>query len=307
VDQLDHEMAASLDWTNLERLAILRPVWDRAAKEGVPRLRYFCHPDALRVEPTLIAYYRMIAALSQKAISYIAFNITKFEDGTSTDLSPSRALELARLFNHTLGNLFSVQFPSPEDLKALLLLTAGTQIDGSWRNKIGQGAEKAVRRLLVEHFFRTGHVHHMVRRDGQAVRVDNVAAILADIGRYNACALTNGAQIVFGSEPDITLINPAGEVAGAIEVKGGTDPAGALERLGAAGKSFENTLEQNPSARTIYLAGVITPEVEGRMERDKRFRAYHDLKMVLTREEEKRRYLEEVSKLLWILPTSATE
>lgn len=241
-------------------------------------------------------------------MSYIAFNTTRLEEGSSRDLPLAKAEQLACLFNSTMDHLFSVRFPSLEELQALLFLTAGTQMDGSWRNEIGQGAEKAVRRLLVGHFSEAGYLHGAVRRqDGQEIPVENVAALLADIGQYSACVLSNGAQIIFGSEPDITLMNPAGEVAGAIEVKGGTDPAGALERLGAAGKSFENTLEQNPSARTIYLVGVITAEAENRLQRDRRFRSYHDLKEVLTNEVERRSFLDEVGRLLWILPTSATE
>ena len=241
-------------------------------------------------------------------MSYIAFNITRLEDGSSSVLPLAKAERLAHLFNSTMGQLFSVRFPPLGELQAVLFLTAGTQVDGSWRNQIGQGAERTVRRLLVRHFSEAGYLHCAVRRrDNREIPVDNVAALLADIGQYSACVLSNGAQIIFGSEPDITLVNPAGEVAGAIEVKGGTDPAGALERLGAAGKSFENTLEENPSARTIYLAGAITPEAENRLQRDRRFRSYHDLKEVLTNEVERRRFLDEVNRLLWILPTSATE
>ena len=308
IDRLDQEMAEALDWRDLWCLGISSAAWDRVIREGLPRLRYFCHPEVLMADPTLIAYYRMIAALSQKAVSYIAFNTTRLEEGSRRELSLAKAEQLARLFNSTMDHLFSARFPSLQELQGLLFLTAGTQIDGSWRNQIGQGAERTVRRLLVGHFSETGHLRCTVRRrDNREIPVDNVAALLADIGQYSACVLSNGAQIVFGSEPDITLVNPAGEVAGAIEVKGGTDPAGALERLGAAGKSFENTLEENPSARTIYLAGVITPEAENRLQRDRRFRSYHDLKEVLTNEVERRGFLDEVGRLLWILPTSATE
>jgi len=57
--------------------------------------------------------------------------------------------------------------------------------------------------------------------------------------------VTNGYRIFFGSEPDISILNPEEEeprdlLIGAIEVKCGLDPAGALERYGAAKKSFED-------------------------------------------------------------------
>ena len=40
-----------------------------------------------------------------------------------------------------------------------------------------------------------------------------------------------------------------------IEIKGGKDPAGALERLGAIQKSFEET---PPGCENMLIAGVIT-------------------------------------------------
>ncbi|OKH54088.1 hypothetical protein NIES2101_08445 [Calothrix sp. HK-06] len=42
--------------------------------------------------------------------------------------------------------------------------------------------------------------------------------------------LANRTSILFSSEPDISLINNQGVTVGVVEVKGGTDPAGALEQ-----------------------------------------------------------------------------
>ena len=49
-----------------------------------------------------------------------------------------------------------------------------------------------------------------------------------------------------------------------IEIKGGRDPAGALERLGAIQKSFEET---PPGCENMLVAGVITPEMRDRLSR----------------------------------------
>ena len=38
-----------------------------------------------------------------------------------------------------------------------------------------------------------------------------------------------------------------------IEVKGGTDSAGALERYGAAKKSFEHAIEVSPRCKNFYI------------------------------------------------------
>ncbi len=48
-----------------------------------------------------------------------------------------------------------------------------------------------------------------------------------------------------------------------IEIKGGKDPAGALERLGAMQKSFEET---PPGCVNMLIAGVITSEMKSRLE-----------------------------------------
>ncbi|MEM1259628.1 MAG: hypothetical protein AAGH81_13930, partial [Bacteroidota bacterium] len=45
----------------------------------------------------------------------------------------------------------------------------------------------------------------------------------------------------------------------------GIDPAGALERLGAMFKSFDNVLAVTPSATTILVATCITDEVDARL------------------------------------------
>jgi len=54
VDRLDQEMAEALDWTDLQRLGISPAVWDGVLREELPRLQYFCHPEVLMADPTLI-------------------------------------------------------------------------------------------------------------------------------------------------------------------------------------------------------------------------------------------------------------
>ena len=65
----------------------------------------------------------------------------------------------------------------------------------------------------------------------------------------------------YGSEPDIEF-QQNGKVVATIEIKGGTDPAGALERLGAVQKSFEATPANSVN---ILVAGIVTAEMEQRL------------------------------------------
>jgi hypothetical protein len=74
-----------------------------------------------------------------------------------------------------------------------------------------------------------------------------------------------GNLMIFKSEPDIEMVDPTGKVLGGVEIKAGLDPAGALERLGAMLKSFDNILAVSPSAQTILVASCITDEVEKRI------------------------------------------
>ena len=73
----------------------------------------------------------------------------------------------------------------------------------------------------------------------------------------------------FGSEPDIEFQrllknsgSPIWETVSVVEIKGGTDPAGALERLGAIKKTFDRT---PAGSRNFLVVGVTTAEMRRQM------------------------------------------
>ena len=74
--------------------------------------------------------------------------------------------------------------------------------------------------------------------------------------------LPNDTLMQFSSEPDISFARD-GTLVATIEIKGGTDPAGALERLGSMTKSFEETPR---GCINILVAGVITREMRVRLD-----------------------------------------
>ena len=79
--------------------------------------------------------------------------------------------------------------------------------------------------------------------------------------------MTGGYSMRYGSEPDIEFSRTVGDestIVGTIEIKGGKDPAGALERLGAIQKSFEAT---PPGCVNMLIAGIITSEMRDRLNR----------------------------------------
>ncbi len=277
--------------------------WDHFAEWGIGQdafraiqnhaeltlLQVFCHPRALRERPRLVAYYRNIAALSQKGARYLSgIDVKRFESvgGQDISLEEISALALARLFNEHISLIVdsSLQTITADELYGLLLASTGAQIDGAWRNAIGEEAEKVVQRLLVKAAKERDVLAALTPRGGGPVEIYDQARIedqLGAIDRYRAMILTNQTSALFASEPDISLLNQDGKTIAVIEVKGGADPAGALERYGAAKKSFEAARHVSPSAQTILVASCITAEVRARIEADSTITVYYNLTEML--------------------------
>ena len=64
--------------------------------------------------------------------------------------------------------------------------------------------------------------------------------------------LKDGRKFILGSEPDIGVYQDD-LIQLAIEIKGGIDPAGVLERFGAALKSLRRSKQENSKSITILL------------------------------------------------------
>jgi len=89
----------SYKWVKGNQWGISQGAWEYVAGSELSPLRVFCHPRVIIEQPRLIAYYRNIAALSQKATQTLAFNVKPFELGKREDLPYERALLLCQLFN----------------------------------------------------------------------------------------------------------------------------------------------------------------------------------------------------------------
>jgi hypothetical protein len=233
-------------------------------------LRVFAHPYVCLQKPRLLAYYRSVAAISQKGAKRLALSaIDAFENGSRTKLTREQSLTACRLFNRHISAIVdsTISFSS-RDVDALLFASAGAQIDGAWRNAIGEEGEAVVRRMIVSGFLRRGRVKGFETRQGRTVPLEDIkeADIIADLPAYRGFHLVNGTGVMFSSEPDVSLLESNGMLIAAIEIKGGKDPAGALERLGAAQKSFTHAQRENPDVHTIYVASCITPEAAKRLE-----------------------------------------
>ncbi len=269
-------------------------------------IQVFCHPKLLREYPTLLAYYRNIAVLPQKAVRYLTnIDVKKHEEDKENRhlLTEVHALTLARLFNTHISLIIdsSIESLSKDELQGLLLTSTGAQIDGSWRNKIGEEAEKIVQRLLVKETKERNLLLALIPVTGTAVVLYDRTQLdeqLGHIERYRGILLTNQTSILFSSEPDISLINKQATTVGVVEVKGGADPAGALERYGAAKKSFEESRRDNNRVKTILVASCITSEVQTRIQQDQTISIYFNLTQMLSDATTTSQFMQQVFSLL---------
>lgn len=252
----------------------------------------FCHPKILREYPRILAYYRNVAVLSQKSVGYLVkagISIAKIEKDTENRhfLTEAQSLTLSRLFNEHITLIVdsSLQSMTKEDLYGILIASTGAQIDGSWRNAIGEEAEKVVQRLLIKEVKERNLLAALIPKTGQAAELYDPARIdeqLGHIESYRGILLANRTSILFSSDPDVSLLNRSGATVCALEVKGGADIAGALERYGAAKKSFEEVRRTAPGVATILVASCITPEVRTRIQQDPLISSYYNLTGLLS-------------------------
>lgn len=278
------------DWSDLEKLGISEAAWDRIENRDNSACKLFCHPDVIMGDPELIGYYRGIAGLSAKGIHALAFATENLEVGRGT-LSTDMAWQLASTLNSITSHVIENE-PEYSTADAILLLhtTVGVSINGSWRNVVGVRAARQVKEVIANHFHAKGTVAALVDKKGQTLGLSEPLPL----DRIACLVLDNGYRIGFGSEPDVKTVAPGGEITGVIEVKGGLDPAGALERYGAAKKSFDDALAKDKSTRTMYLAACITPTVRERIDQDRLVHSIFNLTSVLLDEQERHKFLREV-------------
>ena len=125
------------------------------------------------------------------------------------------------------------------------------------RNKVGAVGEDRIRRMILEWLIANDLViKPSLKRD------DLPEQLPSEI------ELKRGVTMRFSSEPDIAF-EQRSIVKATVEIKGGVDPAGALERYGAAKKSFEHAVARSPQCRNFYIGGVLTKELQRRIAADR--------------------------------------
>ncbi len=240
-----------LDFENrLEELAIAQEAWEYVIDAGIDPKLVFAHQNMLQAHPETSLHYRGIATLSLKRVHAMATQVKSWEDGTYRQApTPQRCERVARVYNAVTSVIITgADGWTLENGYRNVLATIGIMEDGALRNIIGQEGEAAVKERLTD---------WLAANEEIATQVDGLITVLGP---------ERNLRMVYGSEPDICFerLNPDGEwqIESTVEIKSGTDPAGALERLGAIQKSFAETPARS---RNFAVLGVVTPEMRRRL------------------------------------------
>ena len=238
----------ALDFEPLPDLMISVEAWNYVASCGFDAKLVFAHPVILQRNPRVSEYYRGIALLPRKRVTDLAGSVDSWEHREPpVKLTEARSIRVARLYNAVVSSIIERATGwTLENGYRNIIATMGIGLDGTMRNVIGQDAE-----LLVK-----GRIRQWLHRN---------QLILEENDQKTRFDLPNGYSMRYGTDPDIEFSHTdigVATVVSTIEIKGGRDPAGALERLGSMQKSFKET---PPGCMNILIAGVITDEMGERL------------------------------------------
>ncbi|MCS6870010.1 MAG: XcyI family restriction endonuclease [Anaerolineae bacterium] len=227
-DALEAVHGETLSWDDL---GIVKQAWEKVIHRGIKPVLVFAHPTVLQNIAGAVSYYRMLAMVSQKSMKRIGIDLDEYERGRQLD-DPEKAVRISQHLNRIISIL--VEADAQLNRKEFDLwrgMAAGAQAQGAWQNSKGSRAEIAVREIILQ------------RLSAKSLVAGNAATDM----RFD---LADGRQLLFSDEPDIVIYKGnAPQVV--IEVKGGIDRAGVLERVGAAIKSLQRTRREYPQAVTI--------------------------------------------------------
>lgn len=249
-----------LTWQPLHDLMIDADVWTYIVDtQGYDPKLVFCHPDVLKATPSTSLHYRGLCGLSLKTAQDYVGTLGSLEAGNPrARLSDAKALKMTQVYNTFISSIIRNSTDwTLENGYRTVIATLGITLDGVMRNTIGSIAEKRIRTLVLD----------WLRKQGLIISSNETPGQGAD-ALPSQVELVHDMRMTFGSEPDIAFYRGETLLA-TVEIKGGTDSAGALERYGAATKSFQQAIASSPHCKNFYLAAVYTSELERRMDVDR--------------------------------------
>jgi len=229
--QLDEIRGESLNWASL---SITEAAWNKVIHHGIKPVLVFAHPFVLQQIEGAVSYYRMMAMVSQKSMKRIGIDLEMFERGRQ--LGDEKALQAAQHLNRIISKL--IEADDQLDMREFDLwrgMAAGAQALGAWHNQKGSLAETNVREMIL-----------------QRLKVCGISA-----SSNTAYQIGDGRSLVFADEPDIAIYG--GDIPQVVvEIKGGIDSAGALERVGAALKSLGRVRQAHANVVTVLVVHQVS-------------------------------------------------
>ncbi len=274
----------------VEGYLISQDAWEHVRNLGLNPVSVFCHPDMLVEEPFVSLYYRGIGGLSLKEVQNQARSVVNWEvepddRRRKPRVTTDAAGQVAGLYNSVISSIIENTTDwTLENGYRNIIASLGITFDGSMRNTIGRLPEQRIRRLLLRYVFENGMLTSPEYAD-----LDSLPVAPAN-GEYT---LRDGFVMTFSSEPDVAFRRD-NTLEATIEIKGGIDPAGALERLGAADKSAQAAIEVNPRCKNFLIAGVITPEMRRRLDQSRLFEKDFLLVELLADESRQTEFFDEI-------------
>jgi hypothetical protein len=247
--QIEQVRGETLKW---DRLDISSRAWDKIIHSGIKPVLVFAHPHILMTVPRAVSYYRMIAMVSQKSMNRVGLSVDKYEH---QDIMPDK--KISRMIARHLNKIISPLIETDEQIDAREFdlwrgMAAGSQAQGSWQNAKGSQVEVVIKGLLQR-------------------RLREKKLISQEVAGGTRLELLGNRTVIFADEPDVAFYKH-NQITAAVEIKGGIDTAGVLERIGAAMKSLSRVKKENPQAVTILLLqGVsVTQQAKRDLETNKK-------------------------------------
>ncbi len=230
--QIERVRGETLKWDS-KQLGISSKAWDKIVHRGIKPVLVFAHPQILMTVPRAVSYYRMIAMVSQKSMNRVGLSVDKYEH---REITPDK--KISQIISRHLNKIISHLIEADEQIDAREFdlwrgMAAGSQAQGSWQNAKGAQIEVVIKGLLQR-------------------RLREKKLISAETAGGTRLKLLDNRTVIFADEPDVAFYKN-NQIIVAIEIKGGIDTAGVLERIGAAMKSLSRVKEENPQAVTILL------------------------------------------------------
>ena len=247
-ESIENIPGETLDW-ELDHLGITGSAWNRIVHAGIKPIVVFANPAVLVTVHRSVSYYRMLAMASQKSMIQLGLSTVRYEQ-TGKNPDADIACKISIHLNFLISSLIeSDERVNRREFDIWRGMAAGSQAQGSWQNRKGDLAEREFRRDLFRHLEQAGLI--------AGTQYLNLFANSLEI------ELNDGRILKMGREPDLVIFSD-GRIQSAVEIKGGIDSAGVLERVGAAIKSLRRAKEESPGAITILIMSGVSMSPQAR-------------------------------------------